>query len=234
MSQLSSESQEGRGQHVESREVRLGRAVTFERMPFTPEEQQLAQQEIERIVNNPERKIGEGGIGEVFHTSKGLCVKLMKTTPDRAGGRNHVSVEAELQLRLASLNIEGVRVPRCYGFWAAESGNERHGIIMEQLDAVNLQLALNGTDKFPPNFNPELFADLLEQFVAEVHVQGILHNDMWPRNVMIDRNTGKPYLIDFGNSKELKSLENRGVLSNEELEQLDQRIRRPLEALTKL
>lgn len=74
---------------------------------------------------------------------------------------------------------------------------------MEELDADGLQHILNGTVEPPENFDAFRFFDEYAAFIESLHEAGIVHGDIAPRNVMVDRKTGKPRVIDFGRSKRL-------------------------------
>jgi tRNA A-37 threonylcarbamoyl transferase component Bud32 len=37
--------------------------------------------------------------------------------------------------------------------------------------------------------------------IAYVHAEGVLHRDISPDNILLDRKTGRPVLIDFGASR---------------------------------
>jgi tRNA A-37 threonylcarbamoyl transferase component Bud32 len=85
------------------------------------------------------------------------------------------------------------------------------------LDAVNLQLVINGDEMMPDNFNKEEFFDSLGEYVGEMHFQkNIAHGDLYARNIMVDRVTGKPYVIDFGRSVNMTNLSKQERIKKED------------------
>lgn len=112
---------------------------------------------------------------------------------------NSPEEEAIIQNMLNDFEVEGVFVPTIR---AEYHGRESSAIIMEKLDAVNLQLALIGEEEMPASFSLDDFSDRLEKYVSAMHQKkGIVHKDLEARNVMVDRKTGFPRVIDFGRSK---------------------------------
>lgn len=199
-------------QKKEPREKPRVELEVYESVEMPGETIEALRDKLENVMSNPDNLLGVGGIGEVFSIGERFCVKMMKVTPDRTigGTRNPISREVMIQAALEDMNVEGVRVPKCFGYWEAELDDGlRAGIIMEQLDAVNLQMVLNGTEEAPELFDPETFHEDLQAFIEEMHERHIIHNDLFPRNTMIDRKTGKPRLIDFGNSRSVVALPER-------------------------
>jgi tRNA A-37 threonylcarbamoyl transferase component Bud32 len=162
---------------------------------------------IKSVVSNPDKYIGHGGAAMVFGLEEpllrinGLCIKLTKNRHTQSVRSfnlgNSIKEEFNIQYLLKDLNIDGVRCPKVIAY--LESQNHA-AIIMERLEAVNMQLVINGKEDLPANFDLEIFFGLLEEYIHEMHELGISHNDLEMRNVMIDKTTGKPRIIDFGRS----------------------------------
>lgn len=183
---------------------------------------------LEQQVNDPENYIDKGGAGEVYALGEGkICIKLM---PDRnpddmvdATGQmmhydlgNSVRTEAWFLEELSDFRVEGVRSPALVEYL---EGPEYTAIVMERLNAINLQHVLNGTESFPEAFDLEDFFDRLESYIYELHdSKQMLHGDLEPRNVMIDTKTGEPRIIDFGRAKYIPALpaEKRQTAEREE------------------
>ncbi len=178
----------------------------FESMHFFEndllESPELLEEIKERIT--PENLLGRGGIGNVFDLGNHFCIKIMpnrENSPNREMYRrgNPPRQEAEFLRKLSGFECQGVRTPKAIGYYIGQKGT---AILMETMDAVNLQLALNGKEKFPENFDPYDFYDRLSSYIDHLHSDmGIAHGDLEPRNVMIDRETGLPIVIDFGNAR---------------------------------
>lgn len=157
---------------------------------------------IECYVKDPENFLGEGGAGKVFNIGD-QCIKLMKNRHSSASARyynlgNTPQQEFAIQATLNEFEANGVFSPSALRFYV---GDQCSGIVMERLDAANLQTVLNGKESVPDGFDIEDFFFRLENYIGEMHDEfGIIHNDLEPRNVMIDRETGFPRVIDFGRS----------------------------------
>lgn len=154
--------------------------------------------------------IDHGGTAKVYSFGeRAVCIKIMKDRHLSANKEmydlgNRPIVEFALMEHLHDFKKGGVRSPVAEA--CIESG-ESSMIIMEKLDAVNVQHVLNGSEGMPESFNFEKFCGSLEEYIDGLHQEkGIAHLDLFPRNVMIDRKTGAPYVIDFGRSELLNNL----------------------------
>jgi serine/threonine protein kinase len=79
--------------------------------------------------------------------------------------------------------------------------NDTAYMAMDYIDGPDLLETVEGT---APALNPEQIRTILGQMldaVAHVHQQGVLHRDISPDNILLDRHTGRPVLIDFGASR---------------------------------
>lgn len=154
-------------------------------------------------VTNPDHFLGLGGAGMVFALDHSVCVKMVDNrhaAPDAAKYDlgNTAKQEAEIQNRMRGVVVDGVFAPHVVGYY---SGQESCAILMEQLDAMNLQMILNNQENLPADFDIECFIDGLYGYVDTMHERGVVHCDLEPRNVMIDRATGTARVIDFGRAK---------------------------------
>lgn len=177
---------------------------------------------IRKCASNPENFLGLGGAGKVFDLESS-CIKIMENrhrspNADKLKLGNSVAEEAEIQNKLRDLVVSGVFAPRIFGFY---EGEKSVAIIMERLDAINLQFILNGEEEFPEEFDLDDFIEALGEYVDEMHKLGIIHRDLEARNVMVDRKTGLPRVIDFG----------RSVYAEEELDKFDKMKREDTEKI---
>lgn len=171
------------------------------------------------IITNPENFIDKGGAGEVFSfraDSASLCIKVVANRHDRIDAHmfnlgNSLLQEAHFLEHLDHFSIRDVRVPQ----YLEVLLGDRHGfLIMEQLDAVNLQHVIHGTESLPESFDLEDFFDSLDHFVTGIHeIKKVAHMDLEARNIMVDKKTGKPRVIDFGRAVFLSQHES---LANEQ------------------
>lgn len=179
--------------------------------------------EIRMAMSTPERDLGNGATSEAYALRADpavndlmVCAKTvhdfskyaeMMAVDTKRGTRplNGKTMAEEMRILddIRNLEVEGVRTPTpLFAFSDRNSGME--GYAMEQLDAVNLRrvkekLMTEGRyDTLPENFNPDDFFRRLRAYVKELHSQGIAHNDLYLRNMMVDRKTGHPRVIDFG------------------------------------
>lgn len=159
---------------------------------------------LQDILDDPESYLDHGGAAIVFRINETICIKMIINRHDANNASmfnlgNTAEVEMHLQLRMSKITVGGVRCPVPILYL---HGKKYHGIIMEKVNAVNLQKCLNKEQEFPASFDAQEFCFDLEEYVYEMNdVHDLAHGDLYPRNVMIDEITGKPIVIDFGRSK---------------------------------
>jgi hypothetical protein len=172
---------------------------------------------LQRRISDPSRFMDKGGAGSVFNVNDSICIKMIEDRQgleerrareeDREpfhldlGNRPHM--EARIQERMNDLVVGGVRSPQLVQYIQGETW---HGLIMERLNAVNLQYVLNRKAPLPEQFNKDKFLQSLGDFLEETHERKkIYHGDLFPRNVMIHNETGDARVIDWGRSGQLKN-----------------------------
>ncbi len=166
------------------------------------------------ILKTPEAFMDKGGAGSIYRLSSNseLCLKVLhphKDTEERQKGIDFIAREANITALLNDVQVEGVRSPRCAGYWKGQS-SQVSAIVLEHLDALNLQRVLNREFMFPSTFDPDIFLDTLHDYMEYLHDEKkIVHQDLFPRNIMIDIETGLPRVIDFGDAAVLHNMERR-------------------------
>ncbi|HUX98567.1 MAG TPA: KEOPS complex kinase/ATPase Bud32 [Candidatus Deferrimicrobium sp.] len=79
-------------------------------------------------------------------------------------------------------------------------------IFMEFIEGTRLKEFLN-----IPHTNPEEICTKIGIIIGTLHQNNIIHGDLTTSNIIIQANTGKIYLIDFGLAEYSTTLESRGV-----------------------
>lgn len=192
--------------------------VTFYLEDFLRDEGQTEQEKrlyeylslIKETFDDQDNYIDHGGAANVYSfAGRDVCIKIMKnrhrsSRKEMYNLGNKPITEFSLMERLHNFERGGVRSPIAE---ACVESEESSMIIMEKLDAVNMQHILNGSEGMPESFDRERFYESLEEYIEGLHEEKeIAHMDLFPRNVMIDRKTGVAYVIDFGRSLFLNDL----------------------------
>lgn len=172
---------------------------------------------LQRRIGDPSRFMDKGGVGSVFNVNGSICIKMIEDRQELEERRarkeerepfqldlgNRPSVEAQIQDHMNDLRVEGVYSPQLVQYIQGETW---HGLIMERLNAVNLQYVLNGKAAFPERFNKDKFLQSFGDFLQATHEEKrIYHGDLFPRNIMIENETGDARVIDWGRAGELKN-----------------------------
>jgi RIO-like serine/threonine protein kinase len=175
----------------------------------------VAVAEIKERLSDPERYLDKGGAAVVYTLSNDVCIKVLTDRHSSISeNREHydlgVSVEEEAEILriLTSFSKSGVRTPAYKALVKSSKPGGTAAIVMEQLNAVNLKHVLLGKEEMPSSFNREKFFEALETYLVALHEEmRFAHNDLEARNIMVDRETGLPYVIDFGRAKRLEGKE---------------------------
>ncbi len=140
------------------------------------------------------REIGQGGMGAVFlversdgHFAQSAALKLVKGL-QRAGTLNYFSRERQLLATLTHPNIA-----RLLDGGATPGGHPY--LVMEYIDGVNIDAWCR--DKHLSRAQVLTLFSTACEAVAFAHRQLVVHCDLKPSNLMVDR-SGRPVLLDFG------------------------------------
>ncbi|MBR4170954.1 MAG: SUMF1/EgtB/PvdO family nonheme iron enzyme [Kiritimatiellae bacterium] len=159
------------------------------------------------------RKLGQGGMGSVWLAEDTQLDKLrvaLKMLPSilvaNKRAYNQMKAEALVSLKLSHTNIVMLR--------AFEENGGNPFLVMDYVDGQTLDdlLAERGT------LTETETVALLTPVAAALdyaHTRGVVHRDMKPGNVIIDKE-GTPYVLDFGIAREAKDTLTRvtGMLSS--------------------
>jgi len=143
--------------------------------------------------------LGRGGMGIVLQARHKVLDRLVAVKMPLAGDwmddadRQRFLREARATARLRHPNI-------CTIFEVGETGNRPY-ITMAFIEGESLgQWARHQKPK--AREAAEMVA-VLARAVEFAHQQGVVHRDIKPQNVMVDRASGQPILMDFGLAKEM-------------------------------
>ncbi|GAA3398470.1 serine/threonine-protein kinase [Streptomyces roseoviridis] len=144
------------------------------------------------------RQLGRGGMGIVWRAvdevlGREVAVKELRTYNDASGPELD-----DLRLRMQREARAAARV-RHPGVVAVHDVTEHQGrpvIVMELVDGPSLDGVLGERGTLPPREAARIGAAVLEALAA-AHDVGVLHRDVKPGNVLLDR-SGRIVLTDFG------------------------------------
>ena len=138
--------------------------------------------------------IGRGGMGEVYEAAdrvldRTVAVKVLRpslASDERSGAR--FEREARTAARLSH--------PRIVAVFDAGRHDDRVFIVMEHVAGSTLVEVLGRQGALPAATVASIGADVAEA-LAHAHERGVVHRDVTPGNVMVDRD-GRAKVLDFG------------------------------------
>jgi serine/threonine-protein kinase len=143
------------------------------------------------------RELGSGGMGQVFeardvHLQRTVAIKQLRT------GTSSNSLEAFHREARALASLRHRSIPAIHAFGV-------HGaapfFVMERIDGVSLDVIVDEHarhDERIPAHRAVSIVRRLASALGAAHAAGILHRDVKPENVLIEGETGRPVLVDFG------------------------------------
>jgi serine/threonine protein kinase len=145
-----------------------------------------------------ERQIGRGATARIWlarhrtFTHRMFAIKLTNTS---------VPHEVELFSREALLmsRLDHVAIPRIYDHGYLYPF---HYTIMDYVPGVSVRQLLTAHRRLGIEQSLRI-ANALATALDYIHTQGVIHRDVTPSNILIDRDTGRTALIDFGVTREL-------------------------------
>ena len=139
-----------------------------------------------------ERELGRGGQGAVHaarHLELGTLVALKLLEVQGPQELQRFRQEAQVLARLSHPHL-----PRVTDL--GQAGRTAY-LAMELIEGEELKTLVRRRGRLTPAEAARLLAPVARA-VAYCHAQGVLHRDLKPHNVVLERATGRPVLIDFG------------------------------------
>jgi hypothetical protein len=151
-----------------------------------------------------EKKIGEGGMGEVYRARHGMmrrpsALKLLRADQAREGSVARFEREVQLTARLTHPNTITI-----FDYGRTDDGIFYYA--MELLDGANLQRIVAVTGPQPVGRVVRILS-MACGALTEAHGIGLIHRDIKPANIILCTQGGERdvvKLLDFGLVKELK------------------------------
>ena len=145
--------------------------------------------------------IGKGGFGVVYaaeRKSDGLKVAVKEVPKDtKTLTNNNIPLEVALMQQVNDVPgviklIDYFETPDCFY------------IVMERFNSKDLFDFISEQGPLAEGLARDLFSQLLET-VQQCHEKGVVHRDIKDENILLDMNTFKTKLIDFGSGTKLES-----------------------------
>lgn len=149
-----------------------------------------------------ERLLGQGGMGTVFlarDVTLDRPVAIKVVSPD-------VSASAELRQRflLEARTVARLRHPNIVSVYAAGEADGLLWFAMEFVPGESLRDRMQREKRVPADAVMAITHDLA-MALDDAHVAGVVHRDVKPENILLDRDTGRAMLTDFGVARALSS-----------------------------
>ena len=167
----------------------------MQRVTPTLDTELLALQEVCRGRYVIEREIGRGGMGIVvlardLSLDRQVAIKMLPTQYMRQPElRERFLREARVAASLAHPNIVSVH--------AVEAHGDVVFFVMEYVDGETLGRRVSRAGPMRPGDATRLVQEVAWA-LAYAHGRGIVHRDVKPDNVLVERATGRAYVTDFG------------------------------------
>lgn len=156
---------------------------------------------IKQRLASDEAFIDSGQSGKVYSINFRTCAKAIKVNPTdlvEANMRrfsNSPYQEAKIHFEINKLRSIGLNCPE---FLAYLKGKDEDVLIIKRLNAIKLEDLISGKNKLSEIVSVEQIIDQMKQQMKILHENGFAHRDLESRNWMIEKNTGKVFMIDFG------------------------------------
>ncbi len=157
-----------------------------------------------------ERPLGSGGMGAVFlarDVTLDRPVALKVLAPEVVW-----SAEARRRFLLEARTVARLRHPHIVSVYAAGEADDLLWFAMEFVPGESLRERLDREGPIAPEDVAVILHDLALALDA-AHAAGIIHRDVKPENILLDRETGRAMLSDFGLARALVDGDGRTTLA---------------------
>ena len=146
--------------------------------------------------------LGEGGMGAVYKArdielDRVVAVKVIR--PELVG-RAEILQRFKQELILAR-KVTHKNVIRIFDL--GQAGNIKF-ITMEFVEGADLKQVLRAKRKLEPKEATEIMLQVSRALEA-AHAEGVIHRDLKPQNIMIEQETGRILVMDFGIARSMES-----------------------------
>ncbi len=153
-----------------------------------------------------ERVLGQGGMGTVFlgrdvTLDRPVAIKVI--LPDVAS-----SAELRQRFLLEARTVARLRHPNIVSVYSAGESDGLLWFAMEFVPGESLRDRLERERVLPADVVTAIVHDLA-MALDDAHVAGIVHRDVKPENILLDQETGRAMLTDFGVARALSSGDSR-------------------------
>ncbi|MGO8995014.1 MAG: protein kinase domain-containing protein [Polyangiaceae bacterium] len=147
-----------------------------------------------------ESEIGRGGMGIVYRArdvglDRLVAIKLLKISAAREDPHSIKAFQREARL------LAAIRHPNVAAVHAFGRHDDGYFFAMEFVDGASLEMIIleHGMRKSTvPIHRATTILKLIAGGLAAAHAAGVVHHDIKPGNVVIENDSGRPVLIDFG------------------------------------
>ncbi|MCC7392121.1 serine/threonine protein kinase [Candidatus Sumerlaeota bacterium] len=143
-------------------------------------------------------EIGRGGMGVVYlgqHRKLGRRVALKTLTPDRSTKENSIR-----RFHREAKTFAQIRHPNIANLFEFEDQGAVQFLALEYVEGTDLERERRKRRKWKYDEVAEIIAKLSDA-LDHTHKKGILHRDIKPGNILIEKNTNRVVLTDFGLAK---------------------------------
>ncbi|MBI2923102.1 MAG: tetratricopeptide repeat protein [Planctomycetes bacterium] len=144
------------------------------------------------------RELGRGGMGIVYEAWDPVLGRAVALKMLSGNGRDLDATAVERLLREARAAGK-LRHPAIVAVHDVGQADGRHYFTVDLVEGAGLDVLLglpDAADRFPLRRRIEVLAEVAEA-LGSAHAQGIVHRDVKPSNIAVDR-TGRVMLLDFG------------------------------------